>query len=386
MKSIINNNSNLLVLITYLVINTLFVIKYGVRQDSINLYFLIFSYLIITTGSLFLIKYFEEVINRLKKFNILFLSICVLIFIGFVSVNYIIDGNTLNIDRWSALEVTVKSALNLEYPYNIKDHLGKTTSNLPGLFYLGLPFYLIGNIGLLQAFVFGLLIFLIFKLKYSNSEKLFFLTLLMFSPSYLWEVFVKSDLMSNIFLVVIFMFLWNYKNNKDYFKNTYLLSFLSAFFVLTRAILIIPLTLMLFKQFVKTSFKNKVKYSFGFVISIILISLPVLFSLPEYDVIKEHNPFNHQTRVGPKYLQYIFLIIPFYFSLHILTLKDVLKYSTRILTALLFLILTYYLWEFGFQKVVILSYFDISYLGMILPFLIFLFIENLSARRLIIKK
>ena len=373
-------------LIIYLVINALFVIKYGVRQSAINIYLLIFGYLIITIGSLFLIKYFEDFINRLKKFNWIFLSVCGLIFIGFIAVNYIIDGNTLNTDRWSALEVTVKSALNFEYPYNVKDHLGKTTSNLPGLFYLGLPFYLIGNIGLLQAFVFGLLIFLVYKLKYKNTEKLFFLTLLLLSPAYLWEVIAKSDLMSNIFLLLFFMFLWDFKNKKDYFKNRYLLSFLSAFFVLTRAIVAIPLTLFLFKKFVKTSCNNKLKFSLGFLISMILISLPVLISLPEYEVMVEHNPFNHQTRVGPKYLQYFFLIVPFYYSFYVLKMKDVLKYSFKILTTLLFLILAYYVFKFGFYKAVTMSYFDISYLGMILPFLIFYFIESLHIKGLTIRK
>lgn len=371
--SIFRKHTSLLILIVYLSINTVFLIKYGLRQSVINVYALTFIYLVFTCLSMFFIKYFESFFNKLKKFNLYFLSICGFIFIGFVLVTYVIDGNTLNIDRWSALEVTIKSVLNLEYPYSVKDHLGKTTSNLPALFFIALPFYLIGNIGLLQPFVFIFLITLLYRLNFSNARKLFFLTLLMISPAYLWEIVVKSDLMSNIFLFVIFFFLWDTKYKNDYFKAPYLLAFLSAFFVFTRVIIVIPLTILLFKKFINTSIKNKFKFCLGFLISLFLISLPILFTLPGCNKIIEHNPFNHQTRVGPKYLQYVFLLLPFYISFYTKTFKEFLSNSTIVLTALLFLILLFYVLKFGLYKAIILSYFDISYLGMILPFLIFYF-------------
>lgn len=381
MNFIKNNKSYVIVLLIYLLINILFLVKYAVRQDFIETYFIVFTYMILVFGSFFSIKYFKKFINSYKKFNTFFITSALFVFFVFIVVNLLVDGNTLNTDRWSALEVTIKSILNLEYPYNVKDHLGKTTSNLPALFYIGLPFYLIGNIGFLQPIVFGLLILLIYKLKYSNSQKLLFLTLLLFSPAYLWEVFCKSDLMSNVFLLLVFMQLWHNKDKEDYFKKPYLLSLIIAFFVLTRAVVIIPLTIFLFKRFLKTSNIKKLKFGLGFVISVFLIFFPIILTIPDLPTALEHNPFNHQTRVGPKVLQVSFLILPFIVSFWINSLQDVVKYSFIILSLLLFSTLVFYINKFGFSNAVIQSYFDISYLGMILPFLVFylLSIKNNAA-------
>jgi hypothetical protein len=36
-----------------------------------------------------------------------------------------VDGNTLNVDRWSAMEIGIKAVFNGQYPYNIPGSYGK---------------------------------------------------------------------------------------------------------------------------------------------------------------------------------------------------------------------------------------------------------------------
>ena len=158
-------------LMVYLFVNSLFVLKYGIRQDIISEYILLVFYLSFVLGGLFFLEKKKIFINNLTQFRKSFLFIAILVFLVFVAVNLIVDGQTLNTDRWSALEVSIRSVLNFEYPYDKLDHLGGRSSNLPGLIYIGLPFYLLGDVGLLQPFVFLLrdCLFLVLKLNPSSQ-------------------------------------------------------------------------------------------------------------------------------------------------------------------------------------------------------------------------
>ncbi len=127
-------------LIVYLLVNSLFVLKYGSRQNFVSQYLLLFLYIGMVGFGLYFINKRKEVINKAKHFKYYFLGGSLVVFIAFVLINIFIDGNTLNTDRWSAMEVTIQSVLNGEYPYMVKDHLDQTSSNLPGLFYIGLHF------------------------------------------------------------------------------------------------------------------------------------------------------------------------------------------------------------------------------------------------------
>ncbi|ARV15574.1 hypothetical protein [Polaribacter sp. SA4-12] len=291
-----------------------------------------------------------------------------------MAINIFVDGNSINSDRWSAMEATIRGVLNGEYPYKLKDHLGKTSSNLPGLFYLGLPFYLLGNVSLLQPFVFLIISLLIFKSRILIDKKLTLIFLLIASPAYLWEVIAKSDLLSNIILLVLFLILWDYKFKNNYFKLPFLLSFFCAFFILTRGIVAIPLTLFLFREFLNTSISKKLKFSFGLVFFIILISFPFLLTLPDFEIIKEHNPFNHQTRFTPKWVQIFFIVLPFILAIKIKKIHQVIFQSLILFTLLLFLSFVFEIIDEGFKNTLYKSYFDISYLTMAMPFAILYYV------------
>ena len=294
--------------------------------------------------------------------------------------NISVDEGQLNTDRWSAFDLFIRAVLNNEYPYNLKDHLGQTSSNLPGLFFVGLPFYLLGDIGLLQPFVFLLSCMFLYKTKITFSNKLMILFLLLMSPAYMWEIVGKSDLMSNLILLILFMCFWDHKFNKNYFKNTILLAFFCAFFTLTRGIVVIPLTLFLFHDFVKSEKLVKFKFILFYVFFVFIISLPVLLTLPDMLTVIEHNPFNHQTRYAPKLLQLIFIILPFWFSTKVKTFMHVLYFSFLLLALLLFLTFFINVLEEGFESNLYGSLFDISYFGMIIPFAIILMVQSLNKK------
>lgn len=332
-----------------MIINALFLLKYSSGQDIIP----------------------TSVVLIIYALLIFFGGVVLLTFIG---INMSINGESLNVDRWSALEIFIENILNSNYPYNLTNHLKQTSSNLPALFYLGLPFYLLGDVGYLQCFTFMIVVFWLHYAKFSNYYKALFLFLLLLSPAYLWEVFVKSDLMSNLFLLVVFIDFWRKKYKNNLFETPVLLAFFCAFFMLTRGIVLIPLILFLFKEYLTLGITNKLKFFFFSVVFLLVISIPVLLTIPHnYDVIFEHNPFNHQVKYTSDFFIAFSLLLAFVLAYKSRRSKDVFYYSLMIFTGLMFSTLLINIYSEGFAPNIYGDLFDLSYIGICIPFIIFTF-------------
>lgn len=169
-------------LIIYIFINSLFLLKYASRQSYVPDWMVILGY--VFSGCLLMSlahkkMYFanEDILRKV------YIVIGLLISVVLVFMNLQVDPNSLHVDRWSAMEITIENLLDGRYPYDKTDYLGQTSSNLPGLSLLGLPFYLLGDVGYLQVFVFGVFSFWIYKSKRKSAEKILILLLLLFSPA-----------------------------------------------------------------------------------------------------------------------------------------------------------------------------------------------------------
>ncbi len=167
--------------ILYILINALFAFKYGSRQSHINVYLLIsiYSILLVSIPVLFIKTNFGEIFYRNT-----FYIISLLFFLFTIWLNYKVDGYQLNTDRWSAMESAIKALLHNEYPYAAIDHLNGRTSNLPTLIIIGIPFYLIGNVGYFQSFSFLLFVILLIIISDNYKARFFGMVLLISSASY----------------------------------------------------------------------------------------------------------------------------------------------------------------------------------------------------------
>ena len=324
-------------------------------------------------------KYSE--INKIRRFSLFFLVGIFLFTIVFITINVFVNAETLHVDRWSAMEITIESLLKGVYPYNQLDHLGQTSSNLPALSYLGIPFYLLGDVGFLQPFVFLLFSIWILKSKRNNQTKLAIIVFLLLSPSYWWEIWVKSDLMSNVLLVVLFVDFWKERYKDNTFKNRIALAVIVAFLCLTRGVVVIPLVLMLFYDFSKLCNRNKIIFTSMLLFFIGVLVLPFIIAVPNISVVCEHNPFTHQTKYAPKVLIIISLFLPFLLSKKS---KETHKVFVKSLFILSFLLLTTFvlnIFEEGIYKNVYGKAFDLSYLGIMLPFAIMVLSEQVIKMR-----
>ncbi|MEQ6123153.1 hypothetical protein AAON49_02995 [Pseudotenacibaculum sp. MALMAid0570] len=313
----------------------------------------------------------------MKNFRLLFFSIGFLAFLVFLMLNLYIDESSLNVLRYKGMNTTISHVLSGEYPYTtFLDGKGDTTSNLPGLFYLGMPFYLLGDVGYLQVFVFMLILLFLYKLEISNYRKIGVLCLLLMCPAFLWEVFVKSDLMSNVFLLSFFMYWWSKKNEENYFEKPVLLAFLIALFLLTRLIVVMPLIIMFFMPFMKAQMKNKLIFIIALVSFIFLISLPVLITIPSWEIFLQYNPLNNQTGEAPWFLSAFFLTLSFLLSKRFNAPNKIFFVLSLLVFSLVLVRFLLNGFEEGFYRNIFLNLFDISYFGLTIPFLFFYAIQQ----------
>lgn len=354
---------------TYLIfifINTLFVIKYASRIDAFNGFVVALIYTLLLS----IISFVYIRLNLKNYYKSLFYITSVLFFVFTIYLNINVDGNTLLVDRWSAMEVGIKALLNGEYPYSALDHLNARTSNLPTLLFIGIPFYFLGNVGFLQSFTFLLFIYITLKVFNTYKGRLLCILLLIFSPSYLWEVYVKSDLMSNfiiILAVVVFMQDRIFKNIK---MSPLFESFLLTSLIMTRITAVIPISILFFKHFYKFSAQKKTIFITVSLATIIIFSYICFNKVSSLEHFYEHNPFELQNRQLPSILSLILIIIPMIYSFRAKDIKSIIYLTVIFLlipVSIAFFTSIYYS---GFNATLFESSFDISYFNMVLPFLL----------------
>ena len=111
---------NVLLLI-YLFINSLFIIKY---TPNFEIFILIIYNLLIFN----LLCFYDKINLNERIYAFLFFMFIIVFFLFTIYLNYSVDGNTLNVDRWSALENGAKALINGDYPYNFLSHMQHKSS------------------------------------------------------------------------------------------------------------------------------------------------------------------------------------------------------------------------------------------------------------------
>ena len=357
-----------LLILIYLGINNLFIFKYGIRQNYIDVLYLLLVFPLV----IFLIFYSVNRYNfNPKNSKIIYFFIVLLFFSFSIVLNILIDGNNLNVDRWSAMDVSISAILDGKYPYMQLDHLNGRSSNLPGLILIGLPFYLLGNVGYLQSFTFLLFAYTLHKTINNYKAKILGILLLISSLFYLWEVFVKSDLMSNFIIILCFITLWYKKYNNQELKKPFLLGVLTSFVFFTRLVSIIPLIIFLFNAFIKSSVLKKILFMISSILTISILSFIVLKNCPSLNVFKNYNPFSLQNRQLPLIISVIMIIIPFFYSKKSITLASLIKYCLIFISVPIFFSFFLSVFKYGLHDIIYNSVFDLSYFNILTPFLIY---------------
>ncbi len=369
-----SNFFNLIVVLYFIFINSLFFYKYGSRHPSFSIWFLT-AYILIQIGVVFFIKFnsihFKEVYLRNSYF-----IVCILIALTIFSITYLTDGNSLNVDRWSAMNVAIKAIFSNEYPYTAVDHLGGRTSNFPGLILIGIPFYLLGNVGYLQVFSFSLLSFTLYKC-FDIRKALSCILLFSISICFWYEVAVISDFMSNMIIVISAILLWNFYFSNDLFRKPILLGILFSILVLTRGIAFVPIALFLFASFWRTSMSNKIKFAVSGLLTVSLLVFLVVKDCPDLETLKNYNPFLLQTSYTASYINLLAILLPLLLSFYIRNIyHSLFYYSFIILLAIVLSSVVVFYGRFGISEMIHNNKYDLVYLSYLLPIAIIIILRD----------
>lgn len=316
----------------YFVINLLFIIKYGTRQDIMPIFLLIIlfclSQILMFKGFNFLFKKIK--ITKSLVYILTFLGVVFYIFLSHVMK----DPYQLKIDRWQTIEYSLDYWLHGKYIYDTRNFMGNVPSYLPGQLIFLVGFYLIGNVGYIQ--VASLLLFsgtTIWFFK-NNNIKFYGIFLLLISLSFLYEAVCKSDFISSFIIISVFILLWHKKFEKNYFEKPLLLGFVLGILCLTRSVVVIPLILFLFKPFWETDLKQKIKLLIAFSLTVVILLASVLLPAENFEYILKHNPLKMQGQSNI-FVVLFFLVLSFVFSFYIKNIKQVFYLSTIIVFSLM---------------------------------------------------
>lgn len=352
------------ILAFYLFVNSLFLIKY------IENYGFYVSIVFIVLHLYFYKKYNKFCLSE-NFYRLFFISILIIFFTFTIYINYKIDGNSLNVDRWSALEFGIKALLNNQYPYDFLSHMQHKSSNLPGLLFITMPFYILfGSVGYFQSFIFLVISYLIYKVFNNYKERFFCLVLFVSSPSYLWEIYTKSDFMSNFVLALVFIYWVKIKFTDNNFFKIILLSIFSVFLLLTRLSIVLPMVLVMLPILYKFDFKNKVLFFLVSVLIFGLLNFIVFHNAESVEKVLLKNPYLVQSSRQPILITVSFLVFSFIISFRIKSFLEIISVSGVTLFVMILTLFFIILITFGFNNLLFNSYFDLSYFNMSMPFII----------------
>ena len=354
--------------IFFLIINSLFVAKYAIRL-GFNPALAIVLYCLIGSVIIFLISTSNPAESRKYKAFYFLLSITLICAILFLQSH--INPLKLQVDRWSAIHNFIQNLFNGAYPYAARTHLGGYGSPFPVWQLFHIPFYLLGNVGLGMAFSIALLcVFLIWHLD-SYQQGLFYLMLLAVSPAFWYEVAVRSDLIYNFILCFISIAIV-YKKQFTIQQHTWALGVLCGLFLSTRLSVLIPFSVFLFPDFLKSDLRQKILFVAITIITFLITFLPFLFWDFKALFFFEYSPVLLQTRQGEPLEIIILLALVLFLSMR--WKNDFRLYAAYISVIFIVFISITFLHRMindGFENNLFISYYDITYFNMSLPFILF---------------
>ena len=343
--------------------------KYSMRVTEHYGYICIGYALVLALDILFFATKEEEEKKINKYLPYLFAATTTVLVIGLLIVQYHFDPLTNKVDRWSALAYPIQNLFNGQFPYSAKTHLDGNASPFPIWLVFHIPFYLLQNVGLSEIFTCMIFIYSIKLLSgYKAAIKA---TVLLFLSINLWyEVAVRSDLISNFFLLAAFInILQVYQIN--FKQHPWILSVCVGLWLSTRLSVAFPLFILFFPYYIKLKVKKQILIPLLVVGVFAMTFLPLILWDAKELFGAENNPFSLQFRQGSP-IATIFLVTTVLTMS--LTWKD--NYQLQVLYSVLILLLIpivsygYSMYIYGNWTEIFNSNYDITYIDAAIPFAI----------------
>ena len=347
----------------YGLVNALFVYKYMHRLTPQS-WVVSLLYLVLVSLFVLLLTRKAELRISMKMQNMIYFSLIFVLAILLTLLMMHFDPQKIRVGRYPALYDWISRFLHSEFPYNTETK----PSGFPFLFVLAMPFYWLGDLGFLQIFGFLLFAFLIY-LKYRqdsfNRYRLVFL--LITAPIFLYEIVVRSDLISNMAIVILYLAIFELIGRKANRLTLCLLGFAGGLLLSTRGIVLL-IYIPFFGYFV---LKQLEKLSIFFLFMFIGFSLSLLpFMIWDWRSFFDFGPFSRQLTQIPVPWVIVAITCSLYCALKVRTLTEIYSAVSFILFGVVSIAFILSVLKLGWSQAVLKDGFDISYFSFTLPFLL----------------
>ncbi len=362
-KGIARNDVPLLA--AYVAVNLLFVFKYGLRLMSfwqVSLAAVCYTALVVAVwrwGCSIILR-----ANRAMTAIIVFAAVAAMLVL-----QYALDPMAIRVDRWSAIHNFLGRLMQGEYPYAAQTHLGGYGSPFPVWQILHLPFYLLGNVGF-SIFAGGAYFLYAVHRSGGRASCLQAFILLLLSPAFIYEVAVRSDLVT-LFLVCCGLMFGLHRRGVRYTEHPVLVGIVAGLLLSTRVTAIIPLVVFYLEDAMRSGLRRQAVGIIVALTTFVLTFLPFLLWNGEMLLFFEHNPFALQSRQGSVWD--VAVVTPIVVAAAWWWRGSLRRYSASCAACLILLVAVAFahrMWYDSSWLRLFDSPYDITYFNMSLPFLI----------------
>jgi hypothetical protein len=352
-------------LVVYCAVNILFVVKYFSRIGLFPALIFSIAYVVFCSALIPAMRMIpEKFLVRRSAFLVTgFLVLASLIAFWFIK------PETLRVDRWSVITSFLDNLFQGKYPYDALSSLGNPPGPFPFYFIVALPFYAMGEIGLLSLTL--LVFFIVFLHKNTTDNRTFILQVLLlaFSPAMIWEILARSTIFANFCLVLFYLF-WLEKKVFSRHGNLIILAgFVGGLVLSTRALAVIPVICYLsYSLLRKKDMTDFFKMCAGLAAGFVMTFAPLLLWGP--DSFLGNNPIVLQSGFLPAGITAGFCIFSCIACLFLRRFSDVLLFCTVVIFCIVGTSMSISLAKTGWHNTLIESGFDISYFIFCIPFAI----------------
>jgi hypothetical protein len=347
----------------YELINVVFVYKYTSRITSQPwatslLYLIIVNLLILLSFKNYEFRLFS------KTESVIYFSMIALLAILLTFLMFHFDPQKIRVGRYPAMHDWITRFFNSEFPYAspIKP------SGFPFLFVMAMPFYFLGDLGFFQIFsfiVFSVLVYLRHRQNSLNRFRLIFL--LITAPGFLYEIVVRSDLFSNMIMVMLCLAIFEILSRKGNRIVLIIFGIVGGLLLSTRGIV-----LLIYVTFFGYFWRRKIIQDGLFFISMFIGFLLTLvpFLIWNWGYFTNFGPFSIQLAHIPNWLLILSVASSIYCALTIRSLKRIYSSVSFILFGVAGVAFIVMVFNCGWYQTVLGDGFDIGYFCFSLPFLL----------------
>ena len=351
--------------ILYLAINTLFVLKY-VGRISLQLALLAAGgYIVMFCLAGWLAKRYGNHLSPSRRGLLLAMGVAIL---ALSFVQYRIDPYSLRVDRWSAIHHFLDYLFQGHYPYAASTHLSGYGSPFPFWQIFHIPFYLLGNVGL-SVFV-GLLTFVgCLWLLWNVRAAFWAFVLLLCSPCFLYEVAVRSDLMTN-FLLVCALLCVAIRYRVSFDSHYLWIALTLGLLMSTRLSAVIPLGIYYLRNYLKARWPVKLFFPIVVLLTFLVTFLPFYLWNSDQLLSSPHSPFILQSRQVHISDFLLFIPLGIWLALFWRSVSRLMVHIAVFLIVLVVVTFAHKMYLYDNWSELFSSAYDITYFNMAIPFLI----------------